>query len=105
MQIALCDDQAEDLKQLTYLIGTQHFTTAFSSGEALLVSMEEFHERYDLYLLDIFMEGISGLELARQIRRLDPDALLCFVSTSDDFYREAYNLYIFQYLLLHFLLK
>ena len=44
------------------------------------------------------MEGISGLELARQIRRLDPDALLCFVSTSDDFYREAYNLYIFQYL-------
>ena len=98
MQIALCDDQAEDLKQLTYLIGTQHFTTAFSSGEALLVSMEEFHERYDLYLLDIFMEGISGLELARQIRRLDPDALLCFVSTSDDFYREAYNLYIFQYL-------
>ena len=50
MQIALCDDQAEDLKQLTYLIGTQHFTTAFSSGEALLVSMEEFHERSgDLY--------------------------------------------------------
>ena len=99
MRIALCDDRAEDLRQLNYLIGARHFTTAFPSGETLLVSLEEFHERYDLYLLDIFMEGISGLELARQIRRLDADALICFISTSEEFYREAYDLYAFQYLI------
>lgn len=51
-------------------------------------------------LLDIFLEdSMSGLELARELRATDEAAVLCFVSTSEDFYREAYDLYAIQYLI------
>lgn len=62
--------------------------------------MEEKNKQYDLYLLDIFMEeSMNGIELAEKLRRMQEEALICFVSTSDDFYREAYDLYAVQYLI------
>lgn len=51
------------------------------------------------FFLDIFMEGISGVETAKRIRIADPNALLIFVSSSSDFYRESYDLYAFNYLI------
>lgn len=40
-----------------------------------------------------------GIDLAKRLRALDSEAAICFVSTSDAFYREAYDLYAVQYLL------
>ena len=55
--------------------------------------MEDKKERYDLYLLDIYMEGpIDGIELAKKIRIWQEEAAICFVSTSNDFYRECRNI-------------
>ncbi len=67
--------------------------------ESLLADIEEKKMRYDLYILDIFMEpSMDGIELAKRIRAAQEEAVLCFVSTSQDFYREAYDLYAIQYL-------
>ena len=54
---------------------------------------------FDLFFLDIFMEGIIGIETAKRIRIINPNALLIFVSSSNDFYRESYDLYAFNYLI------
>ena len=51
----------KNLRQLNYLIGAPALYHRFSFRRNVVGSLEEFHERYDLYLLDIFMEGISGL--------------------------------------------
>lgn len=56
-------------------------------------------KRFDLYFLDIFMDGVSGIDTARQIRSNDYNALIVFASTSDDFYRESYDLFAFHYLI------
>lgn len=39
------------------------------------------------------------MEAARRIRKTDENSLLIFLTSSEDFYREAFNLYAFHYLL------
>lgn len=99
MQIALCDDCMEDALSLKkYLEGQE--VSIYSRGESLLEDIEDRNKKYDLYLLDIFMEeSINGIELAEKIRKKQDEAFICFISTSNDFYREAYDLYAIQYLI------
>lgn len=99
MRIAVCDDCPEDMRQIkNYLAG--HMVETYLRAAELLTDVEEKGIQFDLYLLDIYMEdSMSGLELAERLRSLDADAVFSFVSTSSDFYREAYDLYAVQYLL------
>ncbi len=99
MRIAVCDDCKEDALSLkTFLRGQE--VSVYYDAESLRADVEKNGIRYDLYLLDIFMEGdVSGIELAEKLRGVQEEALICFVSTSGDFYREAYDLYAIQYLI------
>ncbi len=99
MRIAVCDDCREDLIQMkTYLVG--HAVEMYLSAAELLADVEEKKLSFDLYLLDIYIEdSINGIELAKKLRSRDSEAVICFVSSSSDFYREAYDLYAVQYLL------
>ena len=98
MHIAICDDNRADAQRLVSMLAGSHTASLFPSGEALLMEIDD-RMKYDLYLLDIYMDGMDGITLARKIRALDRDALLCFITTSEDFYRESYDLYAFQYLI------
>ena len=99
MKIAVCDDCMKDALYLKGFLGG-HEVRVYSDACNLFADMEDKKERYDLYLLDIYMEGpIDGIELAKKIRIWQDEAAICFVSTSNDFYREAYDLYAIQYLL------
>lgn len=98
MKIAICDDNYQDANNLISLIGGAHVHRLFSSAEELLIEIEETPVRFDLYLLDIFMKDIDGIELGKRIRRVDDNALICFISSSPDYYAEAFSMYAFQYL-------
>lgn len=99
MQIAVCDDCMEDVLSLKkFLEG--HEVSVYSDADSLLADIDNKRIQYDLYLMDIYMEeSMNGLELARRLRKVQEEALICFISTSDDFYREAYDLYAVQYLI------
>lgn len=101
MKIAICDDCLKDAQEVKNCLGEgNHDIRIYTSAEAILADVQENVVRYDLYLLDIFLKGsIDGIALARSIRRHDAEAAICFVSASDGFYREAYDLYAVQYLL------
>ncbi len=99
MRIAVCDDCMEDALSLQRFLGG-HEVRVYSDADSLLADIKEKNIRYDLYLLDIFMEeAINGIELAKALREVRDEAVICFVSSSNDFYREAYDLYAVQYLL------
>lgn len=100
MKIAVCDDCMEDVRSLKRFLGS-HEVSVYSNAGSLLADMEKNENiRHDLYMLDIFMEGsINGIELARELRRKQDEAVICFISASNDFYREAYDLYAVQYLI------
>lgn len=101
LKIAVCDDVAADRQHLISLIKAEASycdCIPYKNGEMLLWDFEnDIH--FDIFFLDIFMEGMSGLEVAKRIRIADPNAILIFVSSSDDFYRESYDLYAFNYLI------
>lgn len=99
MRIAVCDDCMEDALSLKKYLGGQD-VSIYSDAESLLEDIENKKKQYDLYLLDIFMEeSMNGIKLAEELRRIQEEAFICFISTSDDFYREAYDLYAVQYLI------
>lgn len=99
MRIAICDDCMEDALSLKKCLDGQE-VSIYADAESLLTDMENKGKRYELYLLDIFMgKSMNGIQLAERLRRTQEEAFICFVSTSDAFYREAYDLYAVQYLI------
>ncbi len=99
MHIAICDDCREDALYLGSLLRAYR-CELFSAPAELLSRLTEAGSRFDLYLLDIYMgDNAEGIDLAKKIREADPDAALCFISSSADFYREAYDIQDVNYLL------
>lgn len=99
MRIAICDDCMEDVLSIKKYLEEQEVDIYFDA-DSFLAGIENRRKKYDLYLLDIFVKSsINGIELAQRLRAVQEEAIICFVSTSDDFYREAYDLYAIQYLI------
>ncbi len=99
MDIAICDDNSMDARNLAGMLKGEHSYQIYSSAEELLFELEEQGRHFDLYLLDIFMGKMNGVQLGEHIRKADDDALICYISSSQDYYAEAFALYAFQYLL------
>jgi len=43
---------------------------------------------YDLLLLDVLMKGLDGFDLYNQMRKIDENILICFISASNMFYEK-----------------
>ncbi len=56
-----------------------------SSEEALFYAKEN---PFELALLDICLPGMSGIELAGELRKLYPEVLIVFISAYDDYIRD-----------------
>ncbi len=69
----------------------------YTSGEAFLENWPS--KSYDLVFLDILMEGISGIEVARKIRETDSECLLIFISSSKEYALQGFEVRAFDYLL------
>lgn len=92
MKIAIVDDRPEELNrilQITKKALPQAKLFTFPSGEAFLETWKQ--GEYVLILLDIFMDGILGIDVARKVREDDKDVRLVFCTTSNEFACESYE--------------
>ncbi len=87
MKIAIVDDRQDEREHLRtmleYYCATHSVTadiTCFTSGEELLESFKP--EQFQCMFLDIYMDGIDGMETARKVYKLDPACRLIFCTTS-----------------------
>ncbi|MGE5371906.1 MAG: LytR/AlgR family response regulator transcription factor [Solirubrobacterales bacterium] len=106
MRIAICDDNAQELLQISLLVD-EYLSSGFAEGkiEVLrfgssmdLIDQIESGKHFDLYLLDIVMPIINGIELAAKIRNKDQVAKIIFLTSSSEFAVESYSVDAFYYL-------
>lgn len=55
--------------------------------------------KYDLVITDIELQGISGLELGKRIRKENPEVYLVFLTSHSEFASESYIIEAYQYIL------
>ncbi len=93
LYVAVCEDTKSHADWLLALLAQSGFAPrcdAFSSGEALLAAFAP--GKYDLIFLDIYMDGIKGVDAAAQIRKADRTVTLVFTTTSTAHTLESYRL-------------
>ena len=103
MRIAIVDDIAQERQLLRQRLehslearGVPGELTEFESGEAFLEAARQ--QRFTAAFLDIYMDGISGMEAATQLRQFDPECLLIFSTTSTDHALEGFRVRAMHYL-------
>ena len=107
MKIAICDDDKEELLQISGLVdeyvscdltGNKLEVRSFDSSMKLLSQIEK-GQHFDVFLLDVIMPDINGIELATEIRSMDKVAIIIFLTSTPDFAVESYSVDAFNYLL------
>lgn len=102
MKVAVCDDdirfagKMEDLVETC--LGSGAECDVFLSAEEMLQRVLEMTECYQLYILDVEMPGMNGMEAAVKIREKDQDALIIFITSHVEKMSEAFDVNAFHYL-------
>lgn len=104
MRIAVCDDNNNDRKVLSEHIvsyAEKHLLDieieGLQSGEALIDSFSSLP--FQMVFLDIYLDGISGVETAFKLREKDENCIIIFVTTSPDFRAEGFEVGAVHYLI------
>jgi len=113
MKIAIVDDRAEDRAVLEECIRAYYDEKAAAgdaSGDAASFAFSHFDSAEDFLpsfskgscdvaFLDIIMDEMNGIELAKKMRELDPHALIVFQTTSREYAFDAFPVHPFDYLI------
>lgn len=102
IQIALCDDSDIERRIIRFLLdkyieerGYSVQIEEFSSGDELLNGAVT---DYDLIVLDIFMNGLNGIDTAKELLNRHPGGKVIFCSASNEFAEESYDVEALRYL-------
>ncbi len=105
IRIASCDDNEMMLSLLNeYLVDYREKSNeeielvSFHSAADLLANVKE-EGGYDIYILDIVMPGINGMEAAVTLRASLDEGIIIFLSASMEYAVSSYDVGAFYYLL------
>lgn len=104
--IFLCDDDeailgsySNKLKNLAEKNGIEINLNFFKSGESLLFYLFESTEKADIIYMDIIMGDLNGIETAKKIREIGCRAEIIFLTETEDYVYDAYDISPVHYLL------
>ena len=105
-QIALCEDekifsdaQEKICREILDKLNIEYQISVFASSADFLDIFVEQQKRFDLILLDIVMDGVDGMTLARRIRQTDADAVIIFITSNQDYALQGYDVNALHYLI------
>ena len=104
-KIAICDDMEEDVQYISSAVHKwaekENITVdmeTFPSAESFLFRYAE-QKSFDILLLDIEMPSMSGIELAKRIRKENDAVQIIFITGFPDFMAEGYEVSALHYLM------
>lgn len=104
IRIAVCDDEPRDCieiagmaKHILQKENIPYTITAYDNAKALLGDIRN-GVRFQILLLDVLMDEMDGLELARELRKLDNKAAIVFISSNREMALQGYEVSAARYL-------
>ena len=100
LRIVVVDDEKParmNLRAMLRSIPFAEWVGEYAGGDAALHGMKQLSP--DVVLLDVEMAGKSGLEVARRMATVQPDATVVFVTAHTDYAVEAFDVKASNYLL------
>lgn len=105
MKIAVCDDNAEELKCTQAMLDsycTLHRDKkievfSFKYAEKIINHYNK-NDYFDIIIIDIFLSDCSGIELAKKIKDIHPECKIIFLTVSRDFAVDAFTVDATHYL-------
>ncbi|WP_322924422.1 LytTR family DNA-binding domain-containing protein [Paenibacillus campi] len=106
-RIAICDDEQPHREEVRRMLldlsiksGIEFEPEEFASGEALLSHYENGGEPFHMLVLDIEMNGLTGIETARKLREMKRlSEQIVFLTSYAEYMLESFDVITFQYLL------
>ena len=104
-RIAICDDEQPQIEYLTSVVSAWSNENGhiceirtFPSAEAFLFAYED-DNAYEILLLDIEMKHITGVDLAKSIRKKDQTVQIIFITGYSEYISEGYEVAALHYLM------
>lgn len=105
MNIAICDDDLEiksilkqDVSRVFMKLEEYIDISMFDNGIDLIASIDNQKKHFDIILLDVDMPGMSGLEVAKKIRKTNEDIIIIFVSSHEQYVFDSIEYNPFRYI-------
>lgn len=106
MKIVLCDDNLQDLLKIEELVlkykilcpGRDIELEKYSDPSELYENISKGNFA-DIYILDMLMQELTGIDLGNQIRKMKSDGIIIYITSSDDYALDAYGVHALRYIL------
>lgn len=102
IHIAICDDNLEEsniLKNLLYeYANTYNINFDIEIFQNGFLFLDAVKKSFHICFLDIYMPAFSGIDTAKELRKMDKDTSLIFCTSSTEFALDGYSLQASNYL-------
>lgn len=103
IKIAICDDEISFQqvlkKELEIYYGALEITTEmFCSGNQFLETFKNNPMEYQIIFMDIEMPGLNGIDVSKQIRKINQSVTIIFLTSHTELAMEGYQVDAFRFL-------
>ena len=105
LRIAVCDDEIVQQKVMQALLQKyfeENDTLAevkfYSSGQEYLKEKKSEILNTDIFLLDIFMPELNGIDIGKELKSIGAKGKIIFITAGNDFITEAFEIQAFSYI-------
>ena len=95
--VVICDDQAEILRDVAQKLNDLNLAEiggaviCFQHGGYMLGELEERRFEAGIFIIDVKLAEMSGIDLGEKILKLNPNSQIIFMSGYDDYFEDAYE--------------
>lgn len=101
MKIVICDDDRIYANEIKNSVSAMLYEKKIFADFSIFFDSKDLFEHatfYDIGFLDIEMKPYSGIEIARQLKNLNPYIIIFIITSYDQYLDDAMDLNVFRYI-------